>query len=154
MEASAAALSVSEALPPPDTLVGTVKFASGTPAGISITFAGSVLRFSLSVTGTKGSLEVRHILLKKHICCAVTGIYRAVLHGHIHCACASNATLCVKCTSLSVQAYRTSCPTVHGLLVTQSVKSLCKCHCSQSLSESSTNRSATESCAVMFACRC
>lgn len=56
--ASATALSVSEELPPPDTLVGTVKFASGTPAGVSITFAGSVLRFSLSVTGTKGSLEV------------------------------------------------------------------------------------------------
>ena len=57
-EASASTLSLSEELPPPDTLVGTVKFASGTPASVSITFAGSVLRFSLSVTGTKGSLEV------------------------------------------------------------------------------------------------
>ncbi len=57
-EASATALSLSEELPPPDTLVGAVKFASGTPASVSITFAGSVLRFSLSVTGTKGSLEV------------------------------------------------------------------------------------------------
>ncbi len=56
-EASASALSLSEELPPPDTLVGAVKFASGTPASLSITFAGSVLRFSLSVTGTKGSLE-------------------------------------------------------------------------------------------------
>ena len=59
VEASATALSLSEDLPPPDTVVGTVKFASGTPASVSITFAGSVLRFSLSVTGTKGSLEVR-----------------------------------------------------------------------------------------------
>lgn len=58
VEASATALSLSEDLPPPDTVVGTVKFASGTPASVSITFAGSVLRFSLSVTGTKGSLEV------------------------------------------------------------------------------------------------
>lgn len=57
-EASATAVSLSEELPPPDTLVGAVKFASGTPASVSITFAGSVLRFSLSVTGTKGSLEV------------------------------------------------------------------------------------------------
>ena len=57
-EASAIALSLSEELPPPDTLVGAVKFACGTPASVSITFAGSVLRFSLSVTGTKGSLDV------------------------------------------------------------------------------------------------
>lgn len=58
VEASANAMSLSQDLPPPDTVVGTVKFASSTPASISITFAGSVLRFSLSVVGTKGSLEV------------------------------------------------------------------------------------------------
>lgn len=58
-EASATATSISKELPPSDTLVGSVKFASGTCGGISITFAGSVLRFSLSVTGTQGSLEVR-----------------------------------------------------------------------------------------------
>ena len=58
-EASATATSISKELPPPDTLVGSVKFASGACGGISITFAGSVLRFSLSVTGTQGSLEVR-----------------------------------------------------------------------------------------------
>ena len=64
------ALSVSEELPPPDTLVGTVRFASGTPAGVSITFAGSVLRFSLSVTGTKGSLEVRLFAQLLQSCCS------------------------------------------------------------------------------------
>ena len=58
-EASASAASVSKELPPPDTLVGSVKFASGTSGSVSVTFAGSVLRFSLSVTGTQGSLEVR-----------------------------------------------------------------------------------------------
>ncbi|KAL3140220.1 hypothetical protein ABBQ38_004496 [Trebouxia sp. C0009 RCD-2024] len=57
-EASATATSISKELPPPDTLVGSVKFASGTCGGVSITFAGSVLRFSLSLTGTQGSLEV------------------------------------------------------------------------------------------------
>ena len=59
-EASATATSISQDLPSPDTVVGSLEFASGTSAGISITFAGSVLRFSLSVTGTQGSLEVRH----------------------------------------------------------------------------------------------
>ena len=57
VEASALAMSVCEELPPPDTVVGSLKFASGKPASVSISFAGSVLRFSLSVTGTKGSLE-------------------------------------------------------------------------------------------------
>ena len=57
-EAWATATSISQELPPPDTLVGSVKFASGTCSSVSVTFAGSVLRFSLSVTGTKGSLEV------------------------------------------------------------------------------------------------
>ena len=59
VEASANAMSLSQDLPPPDTVVGTVKFASSTPASISVTFAGSVLRFSLSVVGTNGSLEVK-----------------------------------------------------------------------------------------------
>lgn len=58
-EASAKAMSVCEELPPPDTVVGSLKFANGKPASVSITFAGSVLRFSLCVIGTKGSLEVR-----------------------------------------------------------------------------------------------
>ena len=57
MEASAVAMSVCEELPPPDTVVGSLKFSSGKPASVSISFAGSVLRFSLSVTGTRGSLE-------------------------------------------------------------------------------------------------
>ena len=80
--ASATALSVSEELPPPDTLVGTLNFASGTPAGVSITFAGSVLRFSLSVTGTKGSLEVRlfaQLQLQANAACAVF-----LLFGGLH----------------------------------------------------------------------
>lgn len=50
-------MSVCEELPPPDTVVGSLKFASDKSASISISFAGSVLRFSLSVTGTRGSLE-------------------------------------------------------------------------------------------------
>ena len=58
VEASAVAYSASAELPPPDTVVGRLKFANGKPASVSISFAASVLRFSLSVTGTKGSLEV------------------------------------------------------------------------------------------------
>ena len=58
LEASAFAAWVIKDLPRPDTHVRSVKFASGARAGVSITFAGSVLRFSLSVTGTQGSLEV------------------------------------------------------------------------------------------------
>lgn len=53
-------MSVCEELPPPDTVLGSLKFAGGKPASVSISFAGSVLRFSLSVTGTKGSLEASY----------------------------------------------------------------------------------------------
>lgn len=60
VEASALAMSVCEELPPPDTVLGSLKFAGGKPASVSISFAGSVLRFSLSVTGTKGSLEASY----------------------------------------------------------------------------------------------
>ena len=59
-QASATALTFNMQLPTPDTLVGSVMFSSCVPATISITFAGAVLRFSLSATGTKGSLEARH----------------------------------------------------------------------------------------------
>ena len=78
VEASATATSISPDLPPPDTVVGSLKFASGTPAGISVTFAGSVLRFSLSVTGTAGSLEV---LLLASFCECSVGVSQTLLHG-------------------------------------------------------------------------
>ena len=43
----------------PDTLVGGLLFADGPTASVSISFAAAAVRFSLSVVGTEGSVEVR-----------------------------------------------------------------------------------------------
>lgn len=79
VEASATSMSVCKELPPPDTLLGSLKFTSGKPASVSISFAGSVLRFSLSVTGTKGSLEVG-LALSNCSCCVCVGLLTQQQH--------------------------------------------------------------------------
>jgi predicted dehydrogenase len=45
-------------LPSPDTLVGGLVFDAAVAATVSISFAAAQVRFSLSVVGTEGSLEV------------------------------------------------------------------------------------------------
>ena len=45
-------------LPSPDTLVGGLVFDADVAASVSISFAAAQVRFSLSVVGTDGSLEV------------------------------------------------------------------------------------------------
>ncbi len=45
-------------LPSPDTLVGGLVFNGGIAASVSVSFAAAQVRFSLSMVGTDGSLEV------------------------------------------------------------------------------------------------
>ena len=59
--------SVDPGLPAPDTVVSCLSYPNGCAASVSITFASPNSRFSLSVFGTEGSLEVRP-------CCGVTRI--------------------------------------------------------------------------------
>ena len=49
-------------LPSPDTLVGGLIFDAAVAATVSISFAAAQVRFSLSVVGTEGSLEVRFVI--------------------------------------------------------------------------------------------
>ena len=51
--------SVDPGLPSPDTVVSCLSYFNGSAATVSITFASPNSRFSLSVVGTEGSLEVR-----------------------------------------------------------------------------------------------
>ncbi|KAK9806301.1 hypothetical protein WJX72_009366 [[Myrmecia] bisecta] len=57
--ASGHAMGMEEGLPFPDSLVGHLVYKRGGAASVSLTFAGSHVRFSLSVVGTLGSLEVQ-----------------------------------------------------------------------------------------------
>ena len=74
--ACAHARSVDPGLPPPDTVVSCLSYSNGSAATVSITFASTNSRFSLSVVGTEGSLEVRS-------CCGVTQTSHRLLHHHV-----------------------------------------------------------------------
>ena len=54
-------------LPSPDTLAGGLVFDAGVAATVSISFAAAQVRFSLSVVGTDGSLEVDAVLLSSDV---------------------------------------------------------------------------------------
>ncbi|CAD7698257.1 unnamed protein product [Ostreobium quekettii] len=49
---------VPDKLPPPDTVIGWLKFESGVPAGVSFTFAALQVKWALRVIGVDGTLEI------------------------------------------------------------------------------------------------
>lgn len=54
---SARAHRANPGLPPPDSMVSTLKFQRGGLCGMSVTFAGHLMRMSFCVVGTEGTLE-------------------------------------------------------------------------------------------------